>query len=101
MRRKAKQILKIITDLFMTALLLLLMAYSLIGEAAHEWLGIAIFGLFILHHVLNLKWCRNLFRGKYPPIRILQTALALSVLRQYAKNAPVTRFLYSFVWQAP
>ena len=79
MRRKVKQILKIITDLFMTALLLLLMAYSLIGEAAHEWLGIAIFGLFILHHVLNLKWCRNLFRGKYPLIRILQTALALSV----------------------
>ncbi len=77
---KPKQILKIITDISMTVLLLLLMAYSLIGEAAHEWLGVGIFLLFVLHHVLNRKWCRNLFRGKYPPIRVFGTVLALLVL---------------------
>ena len=45
---KPKQILKIITDIAMTVTLLLLMAYSLVGEAAHEWLGIGMFVLFIL-----------------------------------------------------
>ena len=59
---QAKQILKRLTDLAMTVLLLLLMAYSLVGEAAHEWLGTAIFALFVLHHFLHGKWCRNLLR---------------------------------------
>ena len=72
------------TDISMTALLLLLMAFSLVGEAAHEWLGVGIFLLLILHHVLNLNWCRNLFRGKYPPIRVFGTALTLLVLLSMA-----------------
>ena len=75
-----KQLLKIATDLLMSALLLLLMAYSLVGEAAHEWLGVGIFLLFLLHHFLNKSWFKSLFRGKYPPIRILQTAIDLLVL---------------------
>ena len=74
-----KRLLKIAVDLLMTALLLLLMSYSLVGEAAHEWLGVGIFLLFLLHHFLNFRWFRNLFRGKYPPIRILQTVIDLLV----------------------
>lgn len=60
----------------MTVLLLLMMAYGKVGEAAHEYLGIGIFVLFVLHHVLNRRWCRNLFRGSYTPFRVLQTLLA-------------------------
>ena len=77
---KRKQILKIIVDILMTVILLLLMARSLVGEAAHEWLGISMFGLFILHHILNSRWSRNLFKGKYTPFRLLQTALVVLVL---------------------
>lgn len=77
---KPKQILKIAADLLMTAMLLLLMAYSLVGEAAHEWLGVGIFLLFLLHHILNKNWLKALFRGKYPPIRILQTVIDLLIL---------------------
>ena len=75
-----KRIPRIATDLLMTALLLLLMAYSLVGEAAHEWLGVGIFLLFLLHHFLNRSWFKSLFRGKYPPIRICQTVIDLLVL---------------------
>lgn len=75
-----KQILKIITDLAMTVILLLLMAYSLVGEEAHEWLGISMFFLFILHHVLNNKWSRSIFKGKYTPYRVLQTVLVVLAL---------------------
>lgn len=81
---KPKQILKIITDIAMTVLLLLLMAYSLVGEKAHEWLGIGMFVLFILHHVLNNRWSKNLFKGKYTPFRMLQTALVVLALASMA-----------------
>ena len=77
---KTKQILKIITDIAMTVILLLLMAYSLVGEAAHEWLGIGMFLLFILHHVLNAKWSKSLFKGKYTAYRIMQTVLVVLAL---------------------
>lgn len=77
---KPKQIIKIVTDILMTVVLLLLMAYSLVGEAIHEWLGIGMFVLFILHHILNSKWNRSLFKGKYTPFRILQTVLVILAL---------------------
>ena len=73
-------ILKILVDLAMTVLLLLLMAYLLVGETAHEWMGLAMFLLFIFHHLLNRNWYSNLFRGKYTPLRILQTAVDVLLL---------------------
>ena len=77
---KTKQKIKIAADISMTVILLLLTAYSLVGEAAHEWLGIAMFALFILHHILNIKWSKSVFKGKYTPFRVLQTALAVLAL---------------------
>ena len=77
---KTKQIFKIVTDILMTVILLLLMAYSLVGEAVHEWLGIGMFVLFIVHHVLNSNWSCNLRKGKYTPFRVLQTTLVVLAL---------------------
>lgn len=75
-----KKYLKLIVDAVMSALLLLLMTYELIGAAVHEWLGIAMFILAILHHMLNRKWSGNVLKGKYSPLRILQTVLVVLVL---------------------
>ena len=98
---KAKQILKIVTDIAMTVILLLLMAYSLVGEKAHEWLGISMFVLFILHHVLNNKWSRSVFKGKYTPYRVLQTTfvvLALaSMLGSMVSGIILSRYAFSFL----
>lgn len=77
---KRKQIMKIIIDILMTVILLLLMAYNLVGEAIHEWLGIGMFVLFILHHILNSRWSRNLSKGKYTPFRILQVLFVVLAL---------------------
>lgn len=77
---KQKTILKIVIDIGMTVMLLLLMTYELIGEAAHEWLGIGMFALFIIHHILNRKWTWSVFKGKYTLIRIWQTVLVIGVL---------------------
>lgn len=77
---KSKWIVRILADIGMTVVLLLLMAYSLIGERMHEWIGCSMFALFVIHHVLNIKWCRNLFRGRYTPFRIVQTLLVALML---------------------
>lgn len=77
---KPKALGKIGIDFGMTVLLMLLMAFERVGRAAHEWIGIGIFLLFILHHILNRNWSKNLFRGNYSPIRILQTVSAALVL---------------------
>ncbi len=76
---KKKQVSRIVTDVLMTAALVLLMSYSLLGEAAHEWIGVAMLVLFVTHHVLNRRWFRGLFRGKYTPFRVFQIALALLI----------------------
>lgn len=72
--------LKISVDFVMTVFLLLQMAYMLVGNAVHEWIGTAMVALFMLHHVLNVGWYGNLFKGKYSGIRILQTVVNFSVL---------------------
>ena len=64
---------KIAADLFMVILLPLLMAHSLLDESAHEWPGITMAVLFILHHTLNRKWHGGLFKGRYNGVRILGT----------------------------
>ncbi len=57
----------------------LLMAYTLVGEVLHEWFGIAIFVLFIVHHVLNVQWIKNIFRGKYNAVRTLNLIVNLAL----------------------
>lgn len=98
---KPKQTFKIVIDILMTVLLLLLMAYSLVGEKAHEWLGIGMFVLFILHHILNNNWSRNLLNGRYTPFCILQTALVIlalaSMLGSMISGIVLSRYALSFL----
>lgn len=61
---KAKKIIKIIIDTALLILLPLPMAYSLIGETAHEWPGLTMFLLFILLHIMNPAWLKTLNRPK-------------------------------------
>ena len=77
---KPKMMLKMGIDLVMTVLLLCQMAYMLVGETVHEYLGTAMFVLFILHHLLNRNWYRSLKKGRYGAVRILQTAVNTLVL---------------------
>lgn len=77
---KPKMMIKIAVDIVMTAVLVFLMAYELIGQATHEWLGVGMFVLFIVHHILNRTWIQNIFKGHYTAARILQTIFAICVL---------------------
>ena len=84
---KKKQIVRLCVDAAMTVVLLLLMGYSRIGEEAHEWLGIGMTVLFILHHILNRKWIIAMFRGRYTAYRVLQTLLACVIFVGLAISA--------------
>ena len=71
---------KPVVDIFMTVLLLFLMGYQFWGETAHEWAGTLMLLLFIAHHILNAGWYKNIFRGRYTPIRIIMTVINLALL---------------------
>lgn len=77
---KPKLSLKVTIDAAMAALLLLLMTYERIWQATHEWLGVGMLVLLVLHHILSRKWSKALFKGKYTLLRVLQTALVAAVL---------------------
>lgn len=98
---KSKQIVKIVVDVAMTAVLLLLMTYELIGQVSHELLGIIMFVFFILHHILNSRWTKNLIKGKYTALRNLQTVLVVSVLFSMAgsifSGVMLSRHIFSFL----
>jgi len=97
----AKRKVQILADLSMTVMLPILMAYSLIGETAHEWIGIAMFILFILHHALNYRWFTSAFHGKYPPVRIFSTVidvlLLFDMLSLMISGVMMSRYVFAFL----
>ena len=96
-----KQVLRVSVDIVMTILLILLMAYSLVGEAAHEWLGVAMFVLFVLHHLLNRPWHNRIFKGNDTPYRTVQTALVilafLTMCGSMISGVILSRTVFSFL----
>lgn len=84
---KTNNIIKRIVDTAMTVLLLLLMAYQVTGEMAHEWIGMAMTVLVIVHQILNRRWYSALFKGRYNPYRALTTALNILLLASFALTA--------------
>ena len=98
---KNRQFMRLAVDALMTVALLLLMAYSLVGEAAHEWLGAGICVLFILHHILNIHWSRSMFKGRYTTFRTVQTVLVVLVFLTMAgcmvSGVILSRWVFAFL----
>lgn len=82
----------------MTAALYACMAYMLVGEEAHEWIGSGLALLFILHNALNRKWYAALLTGRYTPLRAFQAAVNLLCLASMAaaavSGAAMSRYIY-------
>ena len=74
-------------DVLLGVGLLLLMSYQVTGEAGHEWTGIVMMGLMILHQFLNRKWYAALFKGKYTPLRTVQTLVNAALVICYVLTA--------------
>ena len=92
---------KTAADILMTAALPVLMCYSIVGETAHEVIGIAMFGLFILHHILNFGWIKTLFKGKYDLHRIVNTAVNvlvfMCIIGLMYSGIVISKHIYTFL----
>lgn len=96
-----RQKLRILVDVAMTILLLPLMAYSLVGETTHEWLGTVMWVLFLGHHALNMNWYRGLTKGRWSLPRgfrtVVNSALLLMMLGLMASGIMLSREVFSFL----
>ncbi|MDO4156669.1 MAG: DUF4405 domain-containing protein [Oscillospiraceae bacterium] len=92
---------KKVIDILMTVSLLFLMGYQFWGEKAHEWIGAGMFLLFIAHQILNWNWYKNLFRGKYTPMRVFQAMVNVltlfSMLVQMYSGIVLSRYVFDFL----
>jgi hypothetical protein len=71
---------RMLIDVVMLILMPLLMSYSLVGEAVHEWIGIALIVILIAHQILNFGWWKSVFKGKISAVRVLMTAVNFLLL---------------------
>ena len=100
-----KQMFKWIVDLCMTLVLLCLMAYQVCGEVLHEWGGMLITLLLIVHHVLNRRWYASLFKGGYNAYRVVTVVvntlllgcIGLTALCGMSMSAHAVPFLYGLL----
>ena len=73
MKNKIKKII----DIVMTFLFVILMGYYVTENEVHEILGTIAFVLFIIHHILNIKWYKSIFKGKHNFQRTFHSILNL------------------------
>ena len=74
-------------DVLLGVGLMMMMSYSVTGETVHEWAGLVMAALMILHQILNRGWYAALFRGRYTPLRIAQTAVNAGLLITFVLTA--------------
>ena len=98
---KPKAVIKLAVDVFMTLDLLFLMGYQFWGEAPHEWVGAGMFLLFVAHHLLNGRWHKTLFKGKYSALRTVTLCvdllLLLAMLAQMYSGIVMSRYVFAFL----
>ena len=75
-----KQKLKIVIDIFMLAVFPFLMAVQITGQAVHEYIGAAALLLFVLHNIMNMKWYKTIFKGRYNLVRLLNLGVNVLLL---------------------
>ena len=98
---KPKAVIKLAVGVFMTLALLFLMGYQFWGEAPHEWVGAGMFLLFVAHHLLNGRWHKTLFKGKYSALRTVTLCvdllLLLAMLAQMYSGIVMSRYVFAFL----
>jgi hypothetical protein len=76
-----------IIDILLTIALMLMMSKQITEQAGHEYIGIVMFVLFLIHQYLNRRWYGALLKGRYTPNRILSTLVNFSLLLSFVMTA--------------
>lgn len=98
---KVKLKIKIFIDILMTLGLLFVSGYQFWGEAPHEWVGAGMFVLFLVHHLLNISWHKNVLKGRYTVSRtfqlIVDLCLFITMLMEMYSGIVLSRHVFSFL----
>ena len=96
-----KKNMRIIIDIMMFILFIILMGYHITGNDLHEILGTMTFVFFILHHIVNIKWYKTIFKGKYSFYRLVQliidTLLFIAMIGIIASSIMISSNVFSFL----
>lgn len=71
---------KIVIDMLMYFIFVILMGHHITENLIHEILGTILFILFIVHHILNYKYYKTIFKGKYNFKRVFLLIIDLLLL---------------------
>ncbi len=71
---------KIIVDVLMMIGMAFSMSFHLFGAGTHKLIGLLTFVLFIIHNILNRRWYKGLFKGKYTPARMIHAITNMVVM---------------------
>ena len=78
---------KRIIDILMTVSLIFLMSLQITDNEIHEYIGIAMIMLVIIHQYLNRKWFTTIFKGRYKAVRILSLTVNLALISAFILSA--------------
>lgn len=96
---------RIFVDVVMAVLFIAVMATALVQEVPHEYVGIALFIAVIAHIVLNRRWFKALFRGRYSAVRVLQLVAVIGLLAciigQVASSLVLSKYAFGFLPALP
>ena len=76
-----------VIDILMTLTLMLSMSMQITEQVGHEYLGISMFVLFLIHQFLNRRWYGALLKGKYTATRAFSTLINFALLFSFTMTA--------------
>lgn len=92
---------RIIVDLLMYILFIIMMGHHITGNLIHEILGTSLFVLFFIHQILNYKYYKNIFKGKYnlkrTVILIIDFLLLVSMIGIIVSAINISSDVFSFL----
>ena len=102
---KGKKAAKVTLDIAMALVFVAIMTTALVQEAPHEWLGVTLFVLMVIHIVLNRRWLASIFRGRHSTLRIIQivvvVGLAVCIIGQFASSLVLSKHAFGFLPALP
>lgn len=97
---------KIVIDVAMSIVLFICMSYQFTGQTNHEIAGAVMLVLFILHHILNIRWFQGLVKEKRSSgkcnygrgfLNVIDFALLVTMLLLMISGIRMSRTVFAFV----
>lgn len=92
---------KIVIDILMYFIFVILMGHHITENLIHEILGTILFILFIVHHILNYRYYKTIFKGKYNFKRvfllIIDLLLLISMIGMMISGVIISSDVFAFL----